>query len=205
MKLREKLPAIFVATLVIGLVGGALLATSIEAAPQDKVTICHKGMNTISVSRNALPAHIAHGDEEGACAATATATGTPTATASATATSTATATATATATGTAGPTGAARVTKVCLPTGATGTFTVTVGALAPQNIGCASGSNVVTFTSPVGVQVLTESGAALAGFSGTTIQCGTAAPTVGTTANVVVAGGVTIDCLVVNFDGVVPS
>lgn len=31
-----------------------------------KVTVCHKG-NTITVSKNALPAHIFHGDTEGSC------------------------------------------------------------------------------------------------------------------------------------------
>ena len=33
----------------------------------DKVTICHKGKNTITISINALPAHLAHGDTLGAC------------------------------------------------------------------------------------------------------------------------------------------
>ena len=32
-----------------------------------KVTICHKGKNTITISVNALPAHLAHGDTCGAC------------------------------------------------------------------------------------------------------------------------------------------
>jgi hypothetical protein len=31
----------------------------------EKVTICHKGKNTITIS--AWPAHMAHGDTEGAC------------------------------------------------------------------------------------------------------------------------------------------
>ena len=35
--------------------------------PQDKVTICHKMHVTITISRNALPAHLAHGDHVGAC------------------------------------------------------------------------------------------------------------------------------------------
>jgi hypothetical protein len=34
-----------------------------------KVTICHKGRNTISVGEPAVPAHLAHGDTEGACGA----------------------------------------------------------------------------------------------------------------------------------------
>jgi hypothetical protein len=37
----------------------------------DKVTICHKG-HTISISRNALDAHLAHGDTIGSCEITPT-------------------------------------------------------------------------------------------------------------------------------------
>jgi hypothetical protein len=37
----------------------------------DKVTICHKG-HTITVSRNALQAHLAHGDTIGSCEITPT-------------------------------------------------------------------------------------------------------------------------------------
>jgi hypothetical protein len=37
-----------------------------------KVTICHKGKNTITVSRNALNAHLAHGDSVGPCVVTET-------------------------------------------------------------------------------------------------------------------------------------
>jgi hypothetical protein len=33
----------------------------------DKVTICHKGKNTISIDSSAWPAHEAHGDTKGAC------------------------------------------------------------------------------------------------------------------------------------------
>ena len=36
-----------------------------------KVTICHKGKVTIRVSMRALPAHEAHGDDVGSCAAVA--------------------------------------------------------------------------------------------------------------------------------------
>ena len=32
-----------------------------------KVDVCHKGKKTINISRNALDAHLAHGDSEGAC------------------------------------------------------------------------------------------------------------------------------------------
>ncbi|KER06427.1 Translation initiation factor IF-2 protein [Marine Group I thaumarchaeote SCGC AAA799-E16] len=33
----------------------------------EKVTICHKGKNTITISTNALPAHLNHGDTKGKC------------------------------------------------------------------------------------------------------------------------------------------
>jgi hypothetical protein len=39
---------------------------------EGKVTICHKGKNTITVSRNALDAHLAHGDSVGPCVVTET-------------------------------------------------------------------------------------------------------------------------------------
>jgi hypothetical protein len=34
-----------------------------------KVTICHKGKRTLRVSRQAVPAHLAHGDTLGRCVA----------------------------------------------------------------------------------------------------------------------------------------
>ena len=34
-----------------------------------KVTLCHKGQATITVSESAAPAHYAHGDQPGACPA----------------------------------------------------------------------------------------------------------------------------------------
>ena len=37
------------------------------AAPPNKITICHKGKVTITVSVAALPAHLAHGDTIGQC------------------------------------------------------------------------------------------------------------------------------------------
>jgi hypothetical protein len=42
---------------------------NLPAAPSNvgKVTICHKGKVTITISRNALDAHLAHGDSIGAC------------------------------------------------------------------------------------------------------------------------------------------
>jgi len=53
-----------------------LPAAPAEANPEngggaDKVTICHKG-HTITVSRNALQAHLAHGDTIGSCEITPT-------------------------------------------------------------------------------------------------------------------------------------
>ena len=33
----------------------------------EKVTLCHKGKNTITISANALPAHLNHGDTRGTC------------------------------------------------------------------------------------------------------------------------------------------
>ena len=47
--------------------------TSVQADPDGKVTICHippgnpEHPITISVSQNAVPAHLAHGDTEGPC------------------------------------------------------------------------------------------------------------------------------------------
>jgi hypothetical protein len=35
--------------------------------PSKKVTVCHKGMNSISLPANAVRAHLAHGDTLGAC------------------------------------------------------------------------------------------------------------------------------------------
>jgi len=41
--------------------------TTIAASGVGKVTICHKGHVTITISANALDAHLAHGDTIGAC------------------------------------------------------------------------------------------------------------------------------------------
>ena len=43
-----------------------LLIVSLVSATSDKVEVCHKG-NTISISENAVKAHIAHGDYIGEC------------------------------------------------------------------------------------------------------------------------------------------
>jgi outer membrane biosynthesis protein TonB len=61
------------ALVVISLVaaGGVGFARSPVSAAQyqygKKVTICHKGKVTITISRSALPAHLAHGDKIGPC------------------------------------------------------------------------------------------------------------------------------------------
>ena len=34
---------------------------------QEKVTLCHKGKNTLTVGAPAQPAHLRHGDSPGAC------------------------------------------------------------------------------------------------------------------------------------------
>ena len=55
---------VFVMALALAL-GGRPGSTAAQA---DKVTICHKGKNTITVASQAeLNAHLAHGDERGAC------------------------------------------------------------------------------------------------------------------------------------------
>ena len=68
--------AAFVAVTVISLVafaalGGVGLAQSAVGLAQyqygKKVTICHKGKNTIRISVRAWPAHKRHGDTEGSC------------------------------------------------------------------------------------------------------------------------------------------
>ena len=70
------------AVVVFSVAGGVGLAQTAIAVAQyqyghggqyqygKKVTICHKGKNTISISVNAWPAHLRHGDTEGACATT---------------------------------------------------------------------------------------------------------------------------------------
>ena len=57
-----------------GAIGGLGFATGSASAQEyqyDKVTICHRtgsgSSHEITVSRNALPAHLAHGDTAGAC------------------------------------------------------------------------------------------------------------------------------------------
>ena len=72
--------SVFVAVILFAALGGAGLAQTAIALVQyqyghgaqyqygKKITICHKGKNTISISVNAWPAHLRHGDAEGRCA-----------------------------------------------------------------------------------------------------------------------------------------
>src|SRR5215207_587304 len=64
------------------LAGVAGLRASASAAPKGKVTLCHKpgtpDQAEITVSENAVPAHLAHGDTEGTCPPTTTTTTTTT-------------------------------------------------------------------------------------------------------------------------------
>lgn len=64
-----------VASTAFALLGGVGLAQSAIGLAQyqygKKVTICHKGKKTVSVSVRAWPAHKRHGDTEGACGGTA--------------------------------------------------------------------------------------------------------------------------------------
>jgi hypothetical protein len=61
--------------IIASAVAGALLASALPvfAAPLPKVDICHvppgnpANAHTITVSENAVPAHLAHGDYLGAC------------------------------------------------------------------------------------------------------------------------------------------
>jgi microcystin-dependent protein len=72
------------AVVLFAALGGAGLAqTALEPARGlvtqsqggEKVEICHKGKNTISISVNALPAHLRHGDTESECTAVTGTTG----------------------------------------------------------------------------------------------------------------------------------
>ncbi len=61
-----------VAAAALGGVGHAQnVITAAQGAYGKKVTICHKGKNTISISKNAWAAHQRHGDTLGTCASAA--------------------------------------------------------------------------------------------------------------------------------------
>jgi len=55
-----------VAAALVAVVTVVAIVSSV-AAQQTKVTICHKGKNTITVAEPAAAAHYAHGDAPGAC------------------------------------------------------------------------------------------------------------------------------------------
>jgi len=60
------------AVAALGGVGAAQSAiSSADKAYGKKVTICHKGKNTISIAKAAWPAHQRHGDTLGTCASKA--------------------------------------------------------------------------------------------------------------------------------------
>ena len=50
----------------VGFANGSVSSAQYQYG-KTKVTICHKGKNTITVSQAALKAHLAHGDKLGAC------------------------------------------------------------------------------------------------------------------------------------------
>jgi hypothetical protein len=49
------------------LIGLAILSLASGAYAAKKITICHKDLDTIKVSKKAWPAHKAHGDVRGSC------------------------------------------------------------------------------------------------------------------------------------------
>ena len=55
--------------LVVAFVGSVTMscAVAVHDSGPDKVLVCHKGKNTLSVSSSALQAHLGHGDYRGAC------------------------------------------------------------------------------------------------------------------------------------------
>jgi hypothetical protein len=54
-----------IAGLVVVVLAVVLIVT--VSAGQTKITICHKGSNTITVAEPAAAAHFAHGDTQGPC------------------------------------------------------------------------------------------------------------------------------------------
>lgn len=60
-----------VAVAALGGVGHAQNVVSSAQGGYGKVTICHKGKNTISISKAAWPAHQRHGDTLGPCTSAA--------------------------------------------------------------------------------------------------------------------------------------
>ena len=58
---RFFIPEILVVVLAV------MAIASVVAGEQDRVTLCHKGKNTLTVAAPAAAAHYAHGDAPGAC------------------------------------------------------------------------------------------------------------------------------------------
>lgn len=69
--------AVLVASMLVAVaaLGGVSHAQNVITPAQDaygkKVTICHKGKKTISISKSAWPAHQRHGDTLGSCSSAA--------------------------------------------------------------------------------------------------------------------------------------
>ena len=64
--------SLLVAFAALGGVGVAQSAISaVQYQYAQKVTVCHKGKKSISISQNAWPAHQRHGDTTGTCASAA--------------------------------------------------------------------------------------------------------------------------------------
>lgn len=66
--LAAVIAASVVAFALLGGVGQAQSAGLAQSQYGEKVTICHKGKNTIKISTRAWPAHKRHGDTVGTCA-----------------------------------------------------------------------------------------------------------------------------------------
>ena len=59
----------FWGAVLVGAVLAVVAVVSVMEASQTKVTLCHKGKNTLTVADSAAAAHYAHGDTPGACPA----------------------------------------------------------------------------------------------------------------------------------------
>ena len=61
--------SVLTAAFILAPLGSTISKAAGDSGREDKVTICHKGV-TITVSKNALDAHLSHGDTVGACVVT---------------------------------------------------------------------------------------------------------------------------------------
>lgn len=59
--------AAFTALGGVGFASGSISAAQAQYGDGKKVTLCHKGKNTITVGESAKKAHLAHGDTLGKC------------------------------------------------------------------------------------------------------------------------------------------